>query len=181
MTYTDSSLEQIKSTYYNNYLFLQKLDKTDDNSNCIDMNKTDYKTENCKPQHLYESLNQQNQLLSSLLNNTFMKNDNKKNKMNYYQDKQIEYFVYVNYLLFLFYYIIVVFFLAFLIYRVFLSNTSQVNFEYIKNFLINYTLIIILIVFYPYYIRIITLLILNMLKYVYSILTSTLYTPISYI
>ena len=181
MTYTDSSLEQIKSIYYNNYLFLQNLNKTDENSNCIDMKKTDHQTGKCNPVHLYKSLVQQNSLLNNLMNNTFIKNDNKKNKMNYYQDKQIEFFVYVNYILFLFYYIIVAIFLAFLIYRVFLSNTSQVNFEYIKNFFINYILIIILIVFYPYYIRIIALIVLNTLKYIYSVLTSTVYTPISFI
>jgi len=187
MSSSNLSLEQIKTVYDNNFYLLQEINN---NNNCFDPQII--KSGNCKLEKMYWALVNQNSYLKNLINTQIKTTNSVNNRKFSYQTDQTVYLMYINYILFIVYYVIAFLFLIFLIYRVFFSNSSSQGtangsllrsgelFKTIKKFLYNYLLIILLILFYPFYIRPITLIVINTFKYIYSIINSDVYISEKY-
>lgn len=174
MSSSNLSLEQIKATYDNNYYLLQSLDSGA--NNCL----KNPGSPNCEFDQMYGTLKNQNQYLNNLINSQIKTTNTIKNRKFNYQNDQTVYLMYINFILFILYYVIAIIFLLLLIYRVFFSTSSKIDFSYVKKFLYNYLLIILLIFFYPFYIRPITLIVINILKYIYSVINSDVYISQKY-
>lgn len=183
MSSSNLSLEQIKTVYDNNFYLLQEINTEND---CF--KQTNISTNNCNFNSMVWPLYNQNSYLKNLISTQIKTTNSVNNRKFSYQNDQTVYLMYINYILFIVYYIIAFLFLIFLIYRVFFSNSSSQGtangsgelFKTIKKFLYNYLLIILLILFYPFYIRPITLIFINTFKYIYSIINSDVYISEKY-
>jgi hypothetical protein len=173
MSYSDPNLEKLKSIYNNNYNMLLNLNGSNGClSNIITLNNQ----QDCSINKIYYIIDGQNKLMEKEKEETTARlpANIMKRKM-IYDNEHYLHLSYINYLLTVFYYGIVCIFLLTLFYRSFISHKSKINFDYIKKFLYDYLFLILMIIFYPIYIRALTLLFIKLLNYIYSVIVTNVY------